>query len=490
MDQQLVSAWLQLAPGTWPPDHYSLLGLRPGEADVARIEQQVYERMEIVRRYQLTHPEVATEAMNRLAQALVCLTDAAAKKAYDAALFPAQFGFRTEAGLPATSDESVHVDPLTRLRGLISSREANGHSKADRVAPPEFLKGEEVGRSTPFGESGPAGQHDRGRREDVSRPTEILYHPAAGIEPREANWRTSPPAAQIPRPASFTPAYVPPFVHLTQANEELIETVKHGTPHGSAEPPQGAVDSPENALPAGGGPFLPAPPVVPSGRLRDKRALFARITRLRQLLWAWEQAGKFLKSDPPRIVNCPADAVELMAHMHAIRQLLSAPPMLLGYAGEAGYHVQTLARQEDIVPRLKKLTPPQRESLARDWQAGHDLLLENRRILRQELRELRSRGFFRRAAHLVGAAVAENVGLILFLLAVVALNLAFQDEYPELRSSRFQEAILVLTVAGGRLLWWWHSYRPLKARLHAPGPLERRKPMLGKQQPQSSGAKA
>ena len=81
MDQQLVSTWLQLPLVDWPPDHYTLLGLKPGEGDVARIEQQVYQRMEMVRRYQLTHPELATEVMNRLAQALVCLTDPGAKKA-------------------------------------------------------------------------------------------------------------------------------------------------------------------------------------------------------------------------------------------------------------------------------------------------------------------------------------------------------------------------------------------------------------------------
>ena len=66
MDQQLVSTWLQLPLVDWPPDHYTLLGLKPGEGDLARIEQQVYQRMEMVRRYQLTHPELATEVMNRL----------------------------------------------------------------------------------------------------------------------------------------------------------------------------------------------------------------------------------------------------------------------------------------------------------------------------------------------------------------------------------------------------------------------------------------
>src|SRR5205823_4124482 len=56
------------------------------ETDIGRIEQQVHERMERVRRYQLLNPEPATEAMNRLAQALICLTDPQARQAYDAKL--------------------------------------------------------------------------------------------------------------------------------------------------------------------------------------------------------------------------------------------------------------------------------------------------------------------------------------------------------------------------------------------------------------------
>src|SRR5216684_6235565 len=86
MDHDLIGSWLQIPSGGWPPDHYTLLGLKRGEGDALRIEQQVFERMEVVRRYQLTHPEPATEAMNRLAQALICLSDPVAKKAYDAQL--------------------------------------------------------------------------------------------------------------------------------------------------------------------------------------------------------------------------------------------------------------------------------------------------------------------------------------------------------------------------------------------------------------------
>src|SRR5437016_4394986 len=101
MTHELICTWLDLPTGNWPPDHYTLLGLPPGEADLARIEQQVHARMERVRRYQLTHPEAATEAMNRLAQALVCLTDPAAKRAYDELLFPGAVSVTAAAAVPA-----------------------------------------------------------------------------------------------------------------------------------------------------------------------------------------------------------------------------------------------------------------------------------------------------------------------------------------------------------------------------------------------------
>src|SRR5262245_20140855 len=85
MGHELISTWLDLPAEPWPPDHYTLLGLPPGEADPARVERHVQERLERVRQFQLAHPEQATEAMNRLAQAFVCLTDPRAKQAYDAA---------------------------------------------------------------------------------------------------------------------------------------------------------------------------------------------------------------------------------------------------------------------------------------------------------------------------------------------------------------------------------------------------------------------
>jgi hypothetical protein len=86
MGQELLSAWLDVPPSPWPPNHYALLGLAPGQADTDEIEQRVLERMESLRRYQLTHPEPVTEGMNLLAQAMICLTDPAARREYDRSL--------------------------------------------------------------------------------------------------------------------------------------------------------------------------------------------------------------------------------------------------------------------------------------------------------------------------------------------------------------------------------------------------------------------
>jgi hypothetical protein len=88
MSTDLICSALGLRPDQWPPDHYILLGLPVGDVDPAAVEGRVLDRMERLRRYQLAHPDAVTDAMNRLAQALVCLSDPAAKRNYDATLRP------------------------------------------------------------------------------------------------------------------------------------------------------------------------------------------------------------------------------------------------------------------------------------------------------------------------------------------------------------------------------------------------------------------
>ncbi|MCS7271004.1 MAG: hypothetical protein NZ703_07960 [Gemmataceae bacterium] len=70
--------WLHLEPdGPWPPSTADLLGLTPAEAAAPQtlgwtvLEARVLERMDWLRPYQLKYPELVTEGMNRLAQALL-----------------------------------------------------------------------------------------------------------------------------------------------------------------------------------------------------------------------------------------------------------------------------------------------------------------------------------------------------------------------------------------------------------------------------------
>jgi hypothetical protein len=113
MNQQICD-WLGLPTGNWPPDHYTLLGLKPNESDPHVIEERVQERMQRVRPFQLNYPEQVTEAMNRLAQAFSCLTDPTARKAYEES-------FRTspQSSLaPLPLEENGSIDPNAPLAWL------------------------------------------------------------------------------------------------------------------------------------------------------------------------------------------------------------------------------------------------------------------------------------------------------------------------------------------------------------------------------------
>ena len=74
MNTALILPWLNLPPGPWPPEDRALLGLPAGPVDAIRAETSALARMELLRPHQLKHPEVVTEGMNRLAQALIALT--------------------------------------------------------------------------------------------------------------------------------------------------------------------------------------------------------------------------------------------------------------------------------------------------------------------------------------------------------------------------------------------------------------------------------
>lgn len=115
MSHEIICAWLGLPAENWPPNHFELLGLRVGEDNVQVIEEHVHERLSKVRQYQLNHPDQATEAMNRLAQAFTCLTDAPARKAYCESLTASKASAVAVAEAPPPVTDTS--DPLGWLFG-------------------------------------------------------------------------------------------------------------------------------------------------------------------------------------------------------------------------------------------------------------------------------------------------------------------------------------------------------------------------------------
>ena len=106
MTHDKLRGWLRLPDGPWPPDHYALIGLPVGAGSPEEIEARVLERLELLRRYQLPHPDEATEGMNLLARALDTLTDPDARRAYDRSL-----GLKpvTKVDLPPASEDELNT---------------------------------------------------------------------------------------------------------------------------------------------------------------------------------------------------------------------------------------------------------------------------------------------------------------------------------------------------------------------------------------------
>jgi hypothetical protein len=353
MKHETICDWLGLAGEAWPPDHYRLLGLEPGEVDAARIEQQVHDRLEIVRRYQLLHPEVATEAMNRLAQAFVCLTDPEAKKAYDARF----------AAAPATPAAMVEED----------------QEQSDAT-------------------------HD---------PLAWLYAgPGAGIDPTRAVTQL-----ELPTPRNGAPSSPPR--EASPSAKALDDT---GQRAGLIPPPVRRIPG---SGPAKHDPILEAAHESPTARrgLGTKRALYHRVACTRRLLRAWNEAGPYV-GHPGRRLNKPVEATDLIHALITLRTQLKSFPPLLGQAGQPGYLVVALARQQVIVPTFQTLLPSQREALARDWRAGLKLLHAHLQFLREELRTMRERGMFNRTIRAMRSMLLGHFGLLLLLLAGLAVVVA------------------------------------------------------------------
>jgi hypothetical protein len=374
MNHDLVCSWLELPPGEWPPDHYRLLGLPPGEDNAEVIEQRVHQRLDTVRRYQMMHPEQATEAMNRLAQAFVCLMDPSAKKTYDASLGLA----------PPSAPASPAAPPLPQPEALDWLYE-----QAPTLAPAEPVLSGAPAFSTPIGV-------------------------ASGPPPLPVTAVVKPPPLPPLRQPPPLPPLPPPLPQAEVAPEPEGDTA--ALPVVADLPPE-PVD-----------PVLEAAQTGPARRgIATKRQLYQRVARTRKLHRAWNGLGKFLSS-PKRRLSRATDGPELVGLLDEVSSLLKGFPPLLGEAGQPGYLVLALT-QVDTVKEFRSFSPLQREALSRDWRAGLKLLLAHKDFLRQELRAMRKRPFGRRLLRSAWGLIVDQPGAVLLLLALLAVNVALWRTY-------------------------------------------------------------
>lgn len=400
MSHRLICVWLGLPPESWPPDHYALLGLTVGESDVVLIEERVHERLARLRPYQLQHPDQVTVAMNRLAQAFACLTDPESKRAYDVSLASptaspgtALENFRRVENLPPPFIPAPSGTTPPLAAGTVpASSGAAGDSLAWLLGAMNPL----AVTGAPAPAAGPS-------------PAQTSAAPAP-VPISQADWAQTPPPSRLaPEPISVSEA----SPAATGTTDPPVTSELPGT--SAAGPPQDA-------------PFDPVLEIARSSTsarrgLGTKRALYFRLARTRQLLRAWERAGKYL-SAPEQRLKRRSEAKDLVRQLREVHELLDGFPPLLGEAGLPGYLVVALARQQMIVPTFRDLLSSQREALARDWRAGRSLLVLHREFLREEIRKLRAKSIWGRTARAVWAGLTDQPRVLVLFLVLLALNLA------------------------------------------------------------------
>lgn len=361
MDYTLLRSWLGLPPGPWPPDHYTLLGLPPGVGDPAAVESRVMERMDLLRRNQLLHPELVTEGMNRLAQALITLTDPVGKAAYDA-----------EIGIPVAAPPKPAIPPPVEQLPPPTA----GPSGSVVIASPVF--DDDVFSDDPL----PVEPPDRG---DV---TQVIVLPGAAgpALPYAVIGGTEPPPAP---PLSLDQEPIRPA-----PEPEVIE----------AE-------------------VLPRAPVSGTVPPAGRRWIYARLALLRRAIRAWDRLRPVL-GDPQDPVDRPGRVLLLLEGVWAVRPLLPQLRGVVGGVGEPGGVVAVIVGHPLVLDTFRRLLPDQRQTLAIDWRRGQEELQREHARLRRLARAGRERPVGARGGPALWRRLKETPEVVLAALAAAAMLIA------------------------------------------------------------------
>jgi hypothetical protein len=387
-DFGLIATWLALPAGSWPPDHYTLLGLQPGECEVAKIEHSVHERLMRVRPYQLSHPLQATEAMMRLAKAFDCLTSASAKKAYDQAHFP-----HLQPRPPVLPSARVPTTVAADTTETTPVPSAPPVAPSPAPVPPPAEPGWWNGAPPLWqGEAAPPPVRQPGDSAVLPPPVRVAAQP-----PPAASAETLPPLAI---PVGQPPA-APAIPAAAPAKSGPVPVAK---PAPVADPQLEALRN---------------SPQVREG-IETRRGLYQRVLWLRGLDRAWVRAGRYL-ARPHRRLNRPVEESDLARALLLIEDALQDGHAPLGEPGQPGYRVVALAGQEPVIERFKALDEHHREALARDWNAGREALRAYRRLLHEQVRDWRRLGTGKRLRRVIDGLLTRHRYAVLVALSVATV---------------------------------------------------------------------
>jgi hypothetical protein len=186
MDTNRLRTWLGLPPGRWPPDDRELFGFGLERVSPADVELRALELMEKLRPHQLVHPDLVTEGMNRLAQALIALTNETAT-----AGLPGQASSASPP--PAVPKPKRHRRPGRTIKPIAPPAarapdvlEAEAVLVAEAVVsepvlppPGRFLPPEPLGREPPLSGEVPVRPRDEpvrvARRAVPPQPRRVIY---------------------------------------------------------------------------------------------------------------------------------------------------------------------------------------------------------------------------------------------------------------------------------------------------------------------------
>jgi hypothetical protein len=342
MNRDMICTWLGLADKRWPPDPYALLGLVPSECDGSKVELRVQERMAKLRCYQLSHPEEATEAMNRLAQAFICLVE--------------RHGASARAAQPA----------------------AAGHARSPQT------------------------------------PVPAVRHPHDTVvqEKTRTDWQGAPPPVRAGKdmPLPCIPVGIPesaapdrqtpaePIAPL-ETEEQVIRSL--------------AEESPE----------------AHTG-LVTLQAVIQRADQTRQLLIAWQNAGRYFGS-PKRRLTRGTEKSDFTSNLETLLEAAEPYPTFVAHPGRPGYRAVALAYLGITPEVFNAMGDEPREHLARDWEMARKVLLAHRSFLLRQFKSLRRRGLLGRAVHalrssfrnhpVVWTAFGATVGITAVVLLAILL---------------------------------------------------------------------